>query len=224
MRIPGATLLHGLLYALGLQAPLTQTTPSELKLLSQLAANQNRIVEIGVYEGVASRVLRKAMPKNASLVLIDPFPKGRMRISVAEWVAKREVASIVNGEVTFDRRFSHDAAGDWSGSIDLLYYDAHNGYEGVRRDFETWSALLAEDGLYLLHTSRDSEAKRVLPSCGTVRFTAEIEQACPEFQVIAAVDSISIIARKRLSVDRRNLIASVCHDSSGAPETIKRII
>lgn len=179
-------------------------------MLDGLASRQKTLVEIGVYEGVASCVIRRAMSPDAQLVLIDPYPSGRIGISVAELIAHRELRRIANGAVVFDRRFSFDVAVEWSESIDLLFYDAHNDYSGVKRDFEAWSRFLSSDGLYLLHTSRTSIAKPVSPTCGTVRFANEIEALYPEFEIVGTLDSISVISRRSISSVRRQQVVKLC--------------
>lgn len=190
---------HLLFYAFGFDHPRTQTTPDELEYLASSAAGRKTLVEIGVFEGVASAVLRNAMSRDGTLFLIDPFPAGRLGFSVQSFVARREVSKISNGNAIFLRDFSYNAVKTWSIPVNFLYYDAHNDYDGVRRDFEAWSPFLSDDGLFLIHTSRSSPAKFVPPDTGTVRFVTELESLFSDYQIVAQVDSISAVQRRKRS-------------------------
>jgi hypothetical protein len=195
MIIPG-NVAHFVGYFTGLRGAATQTTVAERELLAELAARSRVLVEVGVFEGVSSLVLRGGMPADASLFLIDPLPVGRLRFSPQWCIARREVNRSAKGSVTFLRKTAAEAIADWSRPVDLLFYDAHNDYEGVRRDFELWAPKLANTGHYLLHTSRMSPAKPVEPHTGTIRFANEIESLYPEFKVCRFVDSITVVGRR----------------------------
>lgn len=188
--------LHTLAYAVGLHAARTQTTPDERALLARLAPGKRTLVEIGVFEGVSSRLLRQHMDADATLYLIDPFPPGRLGFSPQWFIANREVNRARTGNVVFLRQMSFEARQAWSRPIDMLFYDAAINFDDLCRDFADWSPLLTGRAPFLLHTSRSSPVKPVPADAGTVRFVAELPALFPEFEVAEFVDSTTVIRRR----------------------------
>jgi len=193
----GRNLTHFLLYFAGLSSARTQTTPRERELLARLAPGQRTIVEIGVFEGASSYLLRRSLDADANLFCIDPFPPGRLGFSMQLWIARHEMGRCGSGELSLIRECSYQVVRRWERPIDLLFYDAEIQYEAVRRDFGDWSRFLAEGGRFLLHTSHSTEVKPVPAEAGTVRFVADLPQLFPEFEVVDQIDSITIIGRRK---------------------------
>ena len=63
----GNMLLHWILYKIGLSKARTQTSLEERKVLKRLATGRTSIVELGVFEGVTSRVMRQAMSPSGTV-------------------------------------------------------------------------------------------------------------------------------------------------------------
>ena len=82
---------HLLLWALGLRAAETQTTAEERAALARYAQGRTAIVEIGVWHGVTTAVLRRAMRDGGVLWAVDPFPAGRLGFSLQKPIAEAEV-------------------------------------------------------------------------------------------------------------------------------------
>jgi hypothetical protein len=73
---------HLLLWSLGLRAAETQTTADERAALARHAQGRAPIVEIGVWHGVSTAVLRRAMRDGGVLWAVDPFPPGQLGFSL----------------------------------------------------------------------------------------------------------------------------------------------
>ena len=73
---------HFLLWALKLARAETQTSQAERASLARHAAGKKRVVEIGVWHGVTTKILRAAMAPDGILLGVDPYPKGRFGFSV----------------------------------------------------------------------------------------------------------------------------------------------
>ena len=57
-----------LLQLLHIKSAMSQTTESERACLSRYASGKIKLVEVGVFQGVTTRVLRKAMDPSATLL------------------------------------------------------------------------------------------------------------------------------------------------------------
>jgi Methyltransferase domain len=63
-------------------------------------------------------------------------------------------------------------------AIDYLHIDADHHYDGVRRDFDLFTALVAEEGVVTLH-----DTVNFRPPCGVPRLVAEL-RADPEWSIV----------------------------------------
>jgi predicted O-methyltransferase YrrM len=194
-RLRDSNVLHYVRYRLGLDEARTQTTPAERALLRELAAGARTIVEIGAFEGVSTRLIRDAMPRDAHLYAIDPFVENRFGISVQRAIFRREVGRSANGRVTLLRQFSHEAIASWREPIDLLFLDGDHSFEGVTRDFREWGRHVRLGGVILVHTSQLSPAKPVPTSCGPYRLVHEVVPHETGFGIARAVDSTTVVVR-----------------------------
>ncbi len=152
----GGTFWHWCRYHAGLEAAQTQVTEPERVALHHLAQGRECVVELGVFEGATSRVLRSAMSPNGVLHLVDPFFRGSLLFSYGLSIARREVSRVRRGSVAFHRKLSHEVAREWerNGQVDLLFIDADHAYERVRRDWDDWKGFVRSGGVVALHDSR----------------------------------------------------------------------
>ena len=187
--------LHYMLYRLGLDEARTQTTPAERALFRELAAGARTIVEIGAFEGVSTRAMRDAMPRDAHLYAVDPFSANRYGFCLQQAIFRREVGRSANGHVILLRQFSHEAIVSWREPIDLLFIDADHSFEAVTRDFRDWGRHVRPGGVILLHDSQQSPAKPVPTSCGPYRLVHEVVPHETGFRVTRAVDSTTVVMR-----------------------------
>ena len=190
-------LVHFALWRLALAHAETQTTESERDCLSRHASGRKRLAEIGVWHGVTTARLRQAMASDATLFAVDPYPRGRLGFSMQFVIARKEVSQITNGSVRWIRKAGAEAAQELSGSkaFDFVFIDADHSYEGLQADWVGWSPLLANEGVIGLHDSR-STAQRPIDDAGSVRFTRDVVLRDQRFEVIDAVDSLTVLRRR----------------------------
>lgn len=186
--------LHWLLVLAGLQKARTQTTDAESRALAGYAANKKNIVELGVFEGVNSLVLRQAMDAEGTLYCIDPFFPGFFGFSYGEGIARKWVARSSNGRVNFLKQFSYDAVRLYRKDIDMMFIDADHSYQAVRQDWEQWSPFVVEGGLVAFHDSIPMPG-RCKPNDGPVVLVTELRREQDVFRVIDEVDTITFFQR-----------------------------
>jgi predicted O-methyltransferase YrrM len=191
-------LVHFALWRLGLATAETQTTIAERDCLARHASGRKRLAEIGVWHGVTTSRLRQAMAPDAILLAIDPYPAGRLGFSMPMAIARKEVSKVENGSVKWLRETAVAASSglDRSESFDFVFIDGEHTYEGLRADWTGWSPRLVQGGIVGLHDSR-STPQRPIDDAGSVRFTSEVILNDPRFEVVDAVDSLTMLRRKQ---------------------------
>jgi len=185
-------LAHWLLYHLGLQEARTQTTSQERRALAEFAAGASCVVEVGVFEGVTSRILRRAMAPNGVLYCIDPFPTGRIGFSYGLSITNRELRKESNASCRILRNRSLAVAAEWHEPIDLIFIDADHEYAAVRADWNAWKAHVKPGGWIGFH---DSQIVGVDPAMGPVQVVREIVSVEPDYSVATVVDSLTVLRR-----------------------------
>jgi predicted O-methyltransferase YrrM len=189
---------HFLLWSLKLARAETQTSGAERASLARHAAGKKRVVEIGVWHGVTTKVLRKAMDPDGILLGVDPYPKGRLGFSFQRLIAQREIAAVTNGTMEWQRLTGVEAAGLYVARkgppVDFVFIDGDHSYEGLRGDWEAWSPLVASHGIVALHDSCSS-AERNIEGAGSVIFTREAILQDPRFSLVEIVDTLTIMSR-----------------------------
>lgn len=190
---------HFLLWSMGLAKAETQTSDAERATLARHAAGKRRLVEIGVWHGVTTKVLRHRMAADGILLGIDPYLKGRLGFSAQRVIARREVARIPNGKVEWHRLTGVEAARVYAANdgppVDLVFIDGDHSYEGLRGDWEAWNPLVAPGGIIALHDSCSS-AERRIEDAGSVIFTSEIILKDPRFKLVETVDTLTVMSRR----------------------------
>ncbi|HEX8501818.1 MAG TPA: class I SAM-dependent methyltransferase [Pyrinomonadaceae bacterium] len=190
---------HFLLWNLGAAKAETQTSEAERACLERHAEGRRRLVEVGVWHGVTTCRLRRAMAPDGLLVGVDPYPNGRLGFSAQRRIAHREVARVPNGEVRWERKTGVEAAREWAARggapVDFVFIDGDHTFEGLRGDWEAWSGLVAEGGVVALHDSCSS-AERLIEDAGSVRYTREVIRRDPRFEVVEVVDTLTVLRRR----------------------------
>lgn len=191
--------IYFVLYRVGIQPPLTQTTSDEQRCLKSLAQNCRQLVEIGVWHGVNTRLFRQVMLPTGVLYAVDPFPRGRIGIQWEKLIAHREASQEANGEVRWLEDYSEHAIVAFTTMttdlIDFLFIDGDHSYEGVQKDWTLWSPHVAIGGYVALHDSR-SYPGRAIEHCGAARFTREVICYDKRFHLCSEVDSLSVFQRR----------------------------
>lgn len=187
-------LSHYIAWTIGLAPATTQTTTSERDCLARYAAGRRRVVEIGVWHGVTTKRLRSVMHPDGVLTAVDPFPVGRLGFSVQQQIARREVASVDNGEVAWLRTTGLAAARD-HGRVDFVFIDGDHSEQGLLADWQAWSPLVEPGGVIALHDSR-STPERLIDDAGSVKVTNEVILRDARFAMVDAVDSLTVLRRR----------------------------
>ena len=187
-------LTHYLAWTFGLVAAETQTTEAERDCLTRHASGRRRLVEIGVWHGVTTRRLRAAMDRNGTLTAVDPFPAGRLGVSLQQRIAHREVGAVRNGHVTWIRARGTEAAPGHD-PVEFIFIDGDHSEEGLLADWRAWHSLVAPGGIVALHDSR-SYPGRQIDDAGSVKVTRDVICADPGFAVVEEVDSLTVLRKK----------------------------
>lgn len=182
-----------LLHALRLRPAQTQTTAAERARLATHAAGREMLVEIGVMHGVTTRILTGAMAAGGTLTAIDPFPPGRLGVSLERLIARREVRRGPARRVVWRRERSEVAGATWSTPVDFLFIDGDHSWRGIEQDWTIWSRFIVPGGVVLLHDSRPLDSGAVLDS---VRYTNQVVLNDSRFAPIDAVDSLTVLTRR----------------------------
>jgi predicted O-methyltransferase YrrM len=188
-------LKHYIAWSWGLADAETQTTPAERDCLARHASGRRRLVEIGVWHGVTTRRLRTAMDPDGTLIAVDPFPAGRLGISLQQRIAHHEVGETVNGRVVWVRKTGADAARGHS-PVDFVFIDGDHSEQGLLADWNAWSPLIETGGVIALHDSRSSN-DRLIDDAGSVKVTNEVVLPDRRFELIDAVDTLTVLRRER---------------------------
>ena len=189
-------LFHLIKYRLRLDAAMGWMLPEEAACLFRHAAGKERLAEIGVWEGVTTRELRRGMSPTGTIFAIDPYPPGRLGINYQKLIAAREVARAPNGAVVWVRQTSVDALKQPAvrqAPFDFVFLDGDHTYEGTRLDWEGWSPLIEPGGIIALH---DSFLPPGHDDAGSVRYSNEVIALDPRFEQIDAVLSLRVLRRK----------------------------
>ncbi|MBL9091062.1 MAG: class I SAM-dependent methyltransferase [Planctomycetaceae bacterium] len=193
------TLTHFLKWSVGLANAETQTTSAERDCLAQYAAGRHCLVEIGVWHGVSTRRIRNVMATDGVLYAVDPYPVGRLGFSMQLCIARREIEHSPRGNVVWVRETGASAAAKLkdklASRVDFIFIDGDHSYEGLKGDWLGWTPLIARGGIIALHDSR-STPERSIEKAGSVVYTQEVVVADPRFEILATVDSLSILRRK----------------------------
>ena len=194
-----SVILHLLKWRLGLAPAEVWTTEAERACLARHAAGKHRLAEIGVWHGGTTRVLRAAMAPDAVLYAIDPYEKGRLGFSAPRIIGRAEVGRVRGGRVVWIRATGHDAAGSAEiravAPFDFVFIDAAQTEELLHAEWTAWAPLIAPGGLMALHDSR------FVPEHGigeqtSVRYTREHILPDPAFEVVDAVESLTVLRRR----------------------------
>ena len=192
----GNSAAHLLRYCVGLDSADTQTTLAERQCLNRYAAGKMRMIEIGVFEGVGTRVLAGAIAQGGQLFAIDPFVTGRLGVNWGKLIALSEIRKANScGTVTLVKGFSWEAANLLDGTFDMIFIDGDHSLEGIRRDWEDWSCRVESNGIIALHDTRVPAHDSGVANLGSCMFFDSHIKVDPRFLLCEQVDSLSIMKR-----------------------------
>lgn len=191
-------MLHFLLWNIGLEKTWTWHNADECGTLERYSKGKKRLVEIGCWQGVNTGRLRKSMAGDGILYAVDPYPAGRLGFSAACIMAHREVGKIRNGRVRWMRMLDTEAAQEFDRtkepSVDFVFSDAVNTYEGLQATWNAWAPRLVRGGIYIIGTSTPIPG-RIKADTGSVVFTREVVLKEPRFKHLETVGSLTVLQR-----------------------------
>jgi predicted O-methyltransferase YrrM len=194
----GETLKHLIRYFLGLDSAQSQTTVAEREALSRHAAGRSRVAEIGVFEGLTTALLARAMVPDGVLYAIDPFFPGRLGVCWGRFIALRETARVrPRRNIVFVEKTSSEAVADVPGQLDFLFIDGDHSLEGITRDWTDWSARIAPGGIMALHDTRVPDHNPGVAGLGSHQYFESHIRRDPQYELLEQVDSLSILRRKQ---------------------------
>lgn len=138
--------------------PLIDPVPETVLLLKYIEKCKIHFVEIGTYNGGASALISKYLPKNVNLTTIDIFkkpPKGSVP-PPGDGPSLKEARETIKKEgkiskVKIIKGVSWEVAKSWKKPIDVLFIDGDHRYEAVKRDFTSWESHVVKGGFILIH-------------------------------------------------------------------------
>jgi cephalosporin hydroxylase len=142
----------------------TQQDEEILGLLRRLAQRPPRtVVEIGTDTGGTLFLWTRVAAPDAVLVAVDNQPVGALGTWGAWGIARRgfrragQRLELLIPRDSQDPRTVEEVRRLLGGRpVDFLFIDGDHEYEGVRRDFELWSPLVAAGGLIAFHDVNES--------------------------------------------------------------------
>jgi predicted O-methyltransferase YrrM len=192
----GGAFLHLLKFVLKLDLPDTQTTPAERNALAKYAAGAGLAVEIGVFEGVNTVIIGKALANGGRLFGIDPFFRGRLGICYHKIIAELHLKrNGVAKSVGIIEKLSFDAVDDVPEKVDFIFIDGDHSYEGIDKDWKLYANLLKPGGIMALHDTSIIAADGDWVQ-GSVRYYNDVIKHDDRFEWVATVDRMNVLRRK----------------------------
>ncbi len=192
----GGAFTHCVRYFLGLDAADTQTTVAERACLARYTEGKRRLVELGVYEGVSTRLLLDCMAPQGTLFAVDPFIRGRLGVCWGRAIAKHQVRQRMEGKrVVFLECSSREAARELQGLFDLVFVDADHSFEGISSDWADWAPRIVPGGVMALHDTCASEDNSNLERLDSFKYFETHIRHDKHFQIVEQVDTLSVLRR-----------------------------
>lgn len=192
----GNALFHMLKCYAGLNQPDTQTTGAEQAAIRLYAEGRRLAAEIGVFEGVNTRIIATALATGGKLYAIDPFIRGSLGICYYERIARWHIGStLLKSVIRMIPKFSADAAGDVPGDLDFIFIDGDHSLEGITRDWELYAPKMAPGGYMLLHDTSPPVPGSPVAEYGSCKYYESTIAHDQRFRHIARVDSLNILQR-----------------------------
>jgi predicted O-methyltransferase YrrM len=189
--------VHNLKHLARLETAETQTTQRERDAIARYARGKLRVVEIGVFEGVNTAVLARAIDPRGELFAIDPNFPGRLGVCWGELVARREVQRSGAAErVRFVTALSTQAATQLQGTFDCVFVDGDHSRPGVEADWRDWSPRVRSEGLILMHDTHVPAHNPAVAHYGSHLYFEEAIRHDPRFRIVEVVDSMTVLQRR----------------------------
>ena len=192
----GRAIFHCVRYFLGLDAADTQTTVAERACLARHAQGKRRVVELGVYEGVSTRLLLDCMAPGGTLFGVDPFVRGRLGICWGRVIAGHQVRRRTQRKsVVFLESTSREAARELQGSFDLVFVDADHSFEGISGDWTDWAPRIVPGGIMAMHDTCASEDNPMTERLDPFKYFETHVSRDRRFQIVEQIDTLGVLRR-----------------------------
>jgi predicted O-methyltransferase YrrM len=175
------------------------------RLLDMLIEVQpKRCLEIGTARGGTLYLISRTVHPEAKIISVD-LPGGRWGHGYCHWQAplyksfarERQELTLIRGDSHEPATFRKVAEHLNSDCLDLLFIDGDHTYEGVKRDFQMYSELVADNGLIVLHDIVPNPDDK---DVGVPRFWDEIKAGYEHEEMVDSWDQghygIGVIRRK----------------------------
>jgi predicted O-methyltransferase YrrM len=170
----------------------SQTHPEERACLCRHIAKAKAAVEIGTFMGLTAAEMAHALPADATLYCVDPYPGGGEPL---QQIALRQIARAgASSKVRMVRADSAGAVASLPTQVDFFFVDGDHSYEGLAADWKIVRKLLKPGGIAAFHdviTVHGSGAY----SHGSVKFFDEIIANDPGFKRLEAIHSLAVMQR-----------------------------
>lgn len=170
------------------------------------AAEEIRVLEIGVLFGVGAAIMHTALSpfcRRVHLVLLDPFdgyygpehldPLTGQRVTLAAVERNLARATIPREDVTVLAGFSTDDAvrerAREAGPYDVILIDGDHSYDGVKADFERYAEMLSPGGVLIV----DDYGSKDWPE--VTRFVDEVVVGDDRFERVGVLSRTAIFRR-----------------------------
>ena len=194
-----SVLWHFVRWLLGLAPAEVWTTSAERECLTRHVSGRLKVVEIGVWHGGTSKTLRAAIARDGIFYAIDPYPAGRLGISIPRIVGHAEVARISNGEVVWIRQTGVAAAASdfvrTAAPFDFVFIDNAQTRETLEAEWTAWAPLVAPGGIIAVHDSVQASTDTG-PEQTSVAYARETVLTDRRFEILETVDSLSVLQRR----------------------------
>lgn len=192
----GNAFFHLLKCYAGIDSPHTQTSKAEQAAIRQYAAGRKRAVEIGVYEGVNTKIIGSSLAAGGKLYGIDPFVRGSLGICYYERIARWHIGGqLLRSAIQLIPRYSADAAPVIPGELDFIFIDGDHSLEGITSDWALYAPKLAPGGYMLLHDTTAPFPGSPVAEFGSCAYYHTTISRDSRFRHIATVDSLNILQR-----------------------------
>jgi predicted O-methyltransferase YrrM len=185
-------LINFILQWLRFKPAVSQTTEAERACLAKYASGKKNLVEVGVFQGLTTKLLRRVMAEDGVIWGIDPFYRNRLGVCFYGMIAKREVRAVQNGRVNWLEMKSAEALSRnvWEGcKLDFVFIDGDHSWEGIEGDWNGFSEMICCGGIMAIHDSRNRGG------CGSERFTHEVILQDLRFRVLETEHSLTVLER-----------------------------
>jgi hypothetical protein len=202
-RIRDSVRVRGLALTAGLIPPRALHTAGEAQALAELVRGRRTVVELGVYEGGSAVVVCRALEREATLHLVDPFTEGgwalRAGLRGVPYAARCVVARAARGgpAIRWHIEYSQALAERWSQPVDVVFVDGDHSEAGCRADWELWHPFVVPAGLVLFHDARRSQPGGSGLPGPTAVVDAVFRAAGPPagWRIVQEVDSLVAVQR-----------------------------